>query len=658
MQHHCTRDSESTIPAQSTSHESTIPTQSTSHESTIPAQSTSHESTIPAQSTSQNPYNQSYTPQGGDSNPRMGFHQFNPTLTNTPAYSGPQAFGWHPQQLPVYPISMGLGATYPNMPVIQTTPISHPQGSGTPFILFPPSSNFNPYTQNMPPHLASEVATSHPPFNLPRPTENISNPSEINMSNPSHTSTTSATLDLGDSTRHTTANSGDPSRTSIQRQSSTSTRQQSSSASGRSLEVPQSTSQRSHSPAHSLTDDRPSQLFRESSHSRSSSSHSSQRTTTSARRDRSTRASGEASTSRRSPSPSPERSDVSSSEESDESNSGSESDLDVHQRQHYQRQAAHSRSKITKSRRDGVRFEKLTEDQGPSKNEQLSICIQDYCKLLLGVTRKVRGQRRTSTLPSPPSETEISKWEKRKKDRKTSIAERIKKERERFLKYNPAPKRAELKLIEEEATKKAVQKLKPAIFTSRVSSRNSTKFSTTTSNKENDPGYNSMNDVDDDKEARDKISRANSRKRVSTLRAETFKKYFPDERQLHLIILDSRVHSEDELDKDNHQFRRKLPWRKEDFDTLLNLLGELCIHLRMDPRGESIATKALRRGDHVEMSEEDKSRSFPPKKLPRSLVRDDYVTKYLTMARQSELALSPDEFDLKDMIAKLRRQMS
>ncbi|KAG0142104.1 hypothetical protein CROQUDRAFT_97960 [Cronartium quercuum f. sp. fusiforme G11] len=60
-----------------------------------------------------------------------------------------------------------------------------------------------------------------------------------------------------------------------------------------------------------------------------------------------------------------------------------------------------------------------------------------------------------------------------------------------------------------------------------------------------------MNDVDD-KQSREKISRTNSRKRASTLRSETFKKYFPQECDLHLIISDPWVHSEDELDENNH----------------------------------------------------------------------------------------------------------
>ncbi|EGF97744.1 uncharacterized protein MELLADRAFT_69806 [Melampsora larici-populina 98AG31] len=406
-QRHSTRDSESTIPRDP---ESTIPRDPESMNPRDPESMNPRdpESTIPTQSTSQHPYNQSDTTQGGNFNARIQFHQFNPTLAHTAAHSGPQAFGWHPQQLPAYPVSMELGPTYPHIPAFQTNPISHPQGSGPPFILLPPPSNFNPYTGNM---LA-------PP------------------------STTSETLEIGNPTRRTTfntarstENSSDPSRTSTQQhQPSTSARHQSSSASRHSLEVPQPIPQRSRSPTHSLTEGQSSQLFRNSSRSPSSSSHSSRAMRSSSRRHRSTQASAKASTSRRSPSSSPQPSDVSSSEESDESDSSPESDLDIHQRQHHQRKLAQSRAKITKSRHDGIRFEKLTEDQGPSKNEQLSICIQDYCKLLLGVTRKIRGQKSTSKLPSPPSEKEITEWEKRKNDRKLSIKERVKKERERFLK--------------------------------------------------------------------------------------------------------------------------------------------------------------------------------------------------------------------------------
>ncbi|EGG10250.1 uncharacterized protein MELLADRAFT_94595 [Melampsora larici-populina 98AG31] len=560
----------------------------------------------PDESTSQLncPFNQSLVTQNSNFNPQV-LLPFNTTFAHPLPLVASQPIGWPAQPLPAYPVSLGLGSTSSPISFIHITSVSHPQVSSTPFTLFPPPSDLNTQTLDMSapllPHetpLTIENTTQHPIFTLTRPTEHTSDPSR--------TSTRPATLAFRHpphhanvSTSRSTDNLREPSRTSR----SASTQPESSSASRNSLEPPQRLTQRSLSRADSLTENDSPRLFRNSSDYSSSNSSRGQRSTS--RRHRSTQGSTQASTSHRSPSPSPSPSSEASSES--DSDSGSESDLDIRQRQHYQRKEARHCSKITKSRREGVRFEKLTEDQGPSKNEQLSICIQDYFKLILGVTRKARGEKKTSTLPSPPSDKEITAWEQRKHDRKRTIAKQVSKERERFLKYNSAPKRAELKMIDETATKKAVEKLKPAALASggfprctfdwqyslqskwneamstimlqewekcynrgdasrylinseHVTSINKFRiferwyntqranFSDQVrkiSNTENNASSDSTNVVVDDKQAREKISRSNSRKRVSELRSATFKKYFPEERNLYLIISDPKVHSED-----------------------------------------------------------------------------------------------------------------
>lgn len=108
-----------------------------------------------------------------------------------------------------------------------------------------------------------------------------------------------------------------------------------------------------------------------------------------------------------------------------------------------------------------------------SQFEQLSLSIQDFHKLVLGIFRKTRGQNNKPTLPAPPSVDEIKAWTQRKRDRRAIIDNQVKRALEEFRRKHPKPHSNQLAQVEADAARAAKSKIKPVKFTSRVAIQNS-----------------------------------------------------------------------------------------------------------------------------------------------------------------------------------------
>jgi hypothetical protein len=113
------------------------------------------------------------------------------------------------------------------------------------------------------------------------------------------------------------------------------------------------------------------------------------------------------------------------------------------------------------------------------------------------------------------------------------------------------------------------------------------------------------------------------------------------------------VHSEDEVDENNHPVRKTLFWRLNLLGTLFAELDELHIDTRDTEHDTTRAIKALRRGPHVDMDPEAKKTCKPPAGFPRSLVSDEFRGTFSRAARAA-LNLSKAEFNLIPLIEHCR----
>lgn len=156
-----------------------------------------------------------------------------------------------------------------------------------------------------------------------------------------------------------------------------------------------------------------------------------------------------------------------------DSNSDFEGTIDLSEDILYKRKRKNRRAKETKHRHSAKRLEKYARvKQTPSQHNAMSIAIQDYVKLLIGVQRKGRTVKSCGTLPDPPSAEECLAWEQRRLAKRKYIEKAMNIARERYLQTHSSAKEKHIFMVEANAAEEANSKIQPIDFLSRVPLRN------------------------------------------------------------------------------------------------------------------------------------------------------------------------------------------
>ncbi|EGF97288.1 uncharacterized protein MELLADRAFT_86098 [Melampsora larici-populina 98AG31] len=140
----------------------------------------------------------------------------------------------------------------------------------------------------------------------------------------------------------------------------------------------------------------------------------------------------------------------------------------------YQNRGAARRARDTMARHDGTRYEKLAKPPVEcSPYERLTIAIQHYHNILLGIVRKGKGRKGHRLLPPPPSDDEYSTWDKRKIERRRIIDKSVAQAQARYRRKHPQAHPAQLTKVGDHAAEDALSTIPPVKFTSLVALRNS-----------------------------------------------------------------------------------------------------------------------------------------------------------------------------------------
>lgn len=138
------------------------------------------------------------------------------------------------------------------------------------------------------------------------------------------------------------------------------------------------------------------------------------------------------------------------------------------------------------------------------------------------------------------------------------------------------------------------------------------------------------------------------------IRKQTLEKFFPEESELTLLLSAPEVHSEDELDENDQQFRWRLSWRSDELDEFFHALDQLHIQTRLNPRSRTTAMNALNRGEHRRMTGLKELSRNPPERFPECLVSKVHLER-ICEGQELLLKLSKQEFQLAGLTNKAQR---
>ncbi|EGG09372.1 uncharacterized protein MELLADRAFT_95815 [Melampsora larici-populina 98AG31] len=144
---------------------------------------------------------------------------------------------------------------------------------------------------------------------------------------------------------------------------------------------------------------------------------------------------------------------------------------------------------------------------------------------------------------------------------------------------------------------------------------------------------------------KEKSRRRQSQKKVCKLRKDTFKRFFPENRALGIILSERSVHSEDEVDADGHSYRKQKLWRHRDLTEFLHELDKLHIKDQQSEQASTSALKALDRGPYTDTDDAD-FLARPPKGFPKSLLNQEFMKHHVSRVAVLDLELSSQEYDI------------